>query len=78
MWTDMSADCERAASMQFDTDVLIWFFRGHNAAARLIENTPERHISVISYMELLQGSRDKKESRIIKGFLSDLTFRRSP
>jgi predicted nucleic acid-binding protein len=64
--------------MQFDTDVLIWFFRGHGGAARLIENTKERHISVISYMELLQGSRDKKESRIIKGFLSDFNFQTLP
>jgi len=64
--------------MQFDTDVLIWFFRGHSGAARLIENTPERHISVVSYMELLQGSRDKKESRIIKSFLSDFNFQTLP
>jgi hypothetical protein len=64
--------------MQFDTDVLIWFLRGHSGAARSIENTRERYISVISYMELLQGARDKKESRIIKGFLSDFNFQTLP
>jgi len=78
MSVNMSAGCERAATMQFDTDVLIWFFRGHNGAARLIENTPERYISVVSYMELLQGAQDKKESRIIKSFLSDFNFQTLP
>ena len=29
-------------------------------------------------MELLQGARDKKESRIIKGFLSDFNFQTLP
>lgn len=64
--------------MQFDTDVLIWFFRGHGGAARLIENARERYVSVVSYMELLQRARDKKESRIIKSFLSDFNFQTLP
>jgi predicted nucleic acid-binding protein len=64
--------------MQFDTDVLIWFLRGHSSAARLIQNTTERHISVVSYMELLQGARDKKESRTIRSFLSDFNFQTLP
>jgi predicted nucleic acid-binding protein len=76
--TNSSAGCERAATMQFDTDVLIWAFRGYGSAARLIENTPERYVSVISYMELLQGARDKKESRMIKSFLSDFGFQTLP
>ncbi len=78
MSANTSAGCEKAATMQFDTDVLIWFLRGHSSAARLIENTPDRYISVISYMELLQGARDQKESRIIKSFLSDFNFQTLP
>ena len=64
--------------MLFDTDVLIWVFRGDSRAARLIDETPDRRISVVSFMELLQGSRDRRETRLIKSFLSDLGFRTLP
>jgi predicted nucleic acid-binding protein len=78
MSVNMSAGCERAATMQFDTDILIWLFRGHDGAARLMEKNRERHISVVSYMELLQGARDKTELRTIKSFLSDFGFQTLP
>lgn len=57
--------------MLFDTDVLIWVFRGKEKAAKIIEETSERHISVITYMELLQGVRNQQESTAIKAFLAD-------
>jgi hypothetical protein len=60
--------------MLFDTDVLIWVFRGNEKAARLIEAAPERRISVVSYMELLQGARVRREAQDLKRFLVDCAF----
>jgi len=47
--------------MVIDTDVLIWYMRGNEKAYQLIENTNNFSISVITYMELVQGLRNKKE-----------------
>lgn len=60
--------------MIFDTDVLIWVQRGNLKAARLIEITPKRYISIQTSMELLQCAKDKAQQRIIKRFLSDFSF----
>ncbi len=64
--------------MLFDTDVLIWYLRGNPNAAKVLQKTPERNISVISYMELLQGSKDKNEIKLIRRFLKDSAFRIVP
>jgi predicted nucleic acid-binding protein len=64
--------------MLIDTDVLIWVLRGNAKAARVVDEIPERRISVVTFMELLQGAPDKNESRLIKGFLADLGFRTLP
>ena len=47
--------------MIIDTDVLIWYLRGNEKAFNLIENLSNFSISVISYMELVQGMRSKQE-----------------
>ena len=47
--------------MVIDTDVLIWYLRVNDKAFRLIENLDNFFISVITYMELVQGMRNKKE-----------------
>ena len=49
--------------MIIDTDVLIWFFRGDAQAKKALnEIVPDkRFVSVVSYMELLQGMRNKTE-----------------
>ena len=60
--------------MLFDTDVLIWVFRGNAKAAKAVDDSPERVVSVVTYMELLQGARDKRELKAIKSFLTDLHF----
>ncbi len=60
--------------MIFDTDVLLWIQRGNLKAARLIEITPKRSISIQTSMELLQCAKDKAQQRIIKRFLSDFSF----
>ena len=47
--------------MVIDTNVLIWYLRGNEKAFNLIENLDNFSISVITYMELVQGMRNKKE-----------------
>ena len=64
--------------MIFDTDVLIWYFRGREKAAKLINTTNERMISIVTYMELLQGARDKRELQFIRKFLKDYSFHTIP
>jgi predicted nucleic acid-binding protein len=66
----MSVRCGRAGSMLIDTDVLIWVFRGNLRAAKLVESIPERRISIVTYLELIQGARDRDELRHIKSFLT--------
>jgi predicted nucleic acid-binding protein len=64
--------------MIFDTDVLIWFFRGNRAAAELLDGQAERALSIISMMELYQGARSRQESRAIRQFLQNNNFRVIP
>ena len=64
--------------MLFDTDVLIWVLRGSAKAARFIDEIRDRYISVVTLLELLQGARDRRETRLIKSFVADLGFRTLP
>lgn len=66
------APCARADSVLFDTDVLIWCFRGVAKAAKIIEDDSSPAVSIITYMELVQGARDKKELKAISSFLTDM------
>lgn len=60
--------------MLFDTDVLIWYFRGNAKAAQAIENADGRAISIVTYMELLQGAKNKNEIAMMRRFLNDADF----
>ncbi len=64
--------------MLFDTDILIWSERGNARAIGLIGDAEIRYISILSYMELLQGARNKSEIKIIKNFLSEGYFQTLP
>lgn len=64
--------------MIFDTDVLIWFFRGDERAARLIEREHDRAVSIVSIMELYQGARSNEEIRKIRRFMQENGFRVIP
>jgi predicted nucleic acid-binding protein len=44
-----------------DTDVLIWYMLGNEKAYDIIENLNSFSISVVTYMELVQGMKNKKE-----------------
>jgi predicted nucleic acid-binding protein len=62
----------------FDTDILIWIQRGNEKAAALVDNAPERYLSILSYMELLQAAGNKKQHRIVKEFLTTYGFQILP
>jgi predicted nucleic acid-binding protein len=62
----------------FDTDILIWIQRGSHRAARLVEGEEERSISVLTYMELLQGAKEKRQHEHILDFLREYNFRILP
>jgi predicted nucleic acid-binding protein len=64
---------ERARLILFDTDVLIWYFRGIETAAERIEGTPfdQRVTSSLCLMELVQGCRNKKELKDITDFVKE-------
>jgi predicted nucleic acid-binding protein len=47
--------------MIIDTDVLIWYMRGNKKAYKVIEDTYGFYVSVVSYIELVQGMRNKNE-----------------
>ncbi|NOX32362.1 MAG: type II toxin-antitoxin system VapC family toxin [Deltaproteobacteria bacterium] len=47
--------------MIIDTDVLIWYLKGNEKAFEVIENSNNFFISVVTYLELVQGMRNKKE-----------------
>ncbi|MBR6080758.1 MAG: type II toxin-antitoxin system VapC family toxin [Treponema sp.] len=56
--------------MIFDTDVLIWFFRGNEKAKKMVRENMPFSISAVSYMELLQGALNKQELLGIKKFIN--------
>ncbi len=60
--------------MIFDTDIFIWVQHGNEKAARLIERTDQRFLSVQSYMELLQCAQNKTQHIHIKDFLISFGF----
>ena len=64
--------------MLFDTDVVIWLLRGNRRAASVVDRAQDRDLSVVSYMELVQGARDKKDLRTIRAYLADVGFRVLP
>jgi len=49
-----------------DTDVIIWYLRGNKKAYELIHSLNVFAISAVTYMELVQGMKDKAELRQLK------------
>ncbi len=54
-----------------DTDILIWYLRGEQKAYDLIHSLNGFNISSITYMELIQGIRNKTELKILKNTLKN-------
>ena len=59
--------------MIVDTDILISYFRGDEAARRFLTKVPfpERTVSALTVMELLQGCRDQRETRDTAVFVTE-------
>ena len=57
--------------MIVDTDIIIWYMRGSEKARQLIDGFDGFHLSVVSYIELLQGLRDKNEYRELRKAFND-------
>jgi predicted nucleic acid-binding protein len=49
-----------------DTDVLIWNLRGNAKAAAVLDGLAGLTISSVSYMELIQGMRNREELRALR------------
>jgi predicted nucleic acid-binding protein len=56
-----------------DTDILIWYFRGDATARRFLARLPfpERAVSALTVMELVQGCRDQREARDVSALVSE-------
>jgi predicted nucleic acid-binding protein len=55
-----------------DTDVLIWYSRGYQKAIDLIHSLDRFSISVVTYIEIIQDVRNKKELNAFKKALGVL------
>ena len=62
-----------ARTVVFDTDVLIWYFRGHDRARRFLARVAhaQRAVSSLTVMELLQGCRNQEEMRHARAFVAE-------
>lgn len=52
--------------MIIDTDVLIWYLRGSEKAKKVVESNIPFSISAVTYMELIQGMKNKEECKIFQ------------
>jgi len=55
--------------MLVDTDVLIWHLRGYPQATRRLDGLGALTLSAVSYLEVLQGMRNKAELVAVKKML---------
>jgi len=46
-----------------DTDVLVWYLRGSEVSKKIVEENMPFSISVVTYMELVQGMKSKEEMK---------------
>ena len=57
--------------MIIDTDVLVWFYRGYEIAKKTILGVIPFKVSAITYIELLEGIRNKDELSRLKDDFSE-------
>ena len=58
--------------MIVDTDVLIWYSRGYQNAIEFLHGLDRFWLSVVTYMEIIQGVRNKQELNAFKKALGIL------
>lgn len=64
--------------MIIDTDVLIWYLRGNEKAVSAVVDSLPFSVSIVTYMELLQGMRDKQEMDAMKKAFKEMGVRIIP
>jgi predicted nucleic acid-binding protein len=64
--------------MLVDTDVLIWHLRGYPQATRRLDELGVLTLSTVSYLEVLQGMRNKAELLAVKKMLERRSARLLP
>jgi predicted nucleic acid-binding protein len=64
--------------MLVDTDVLIWHLRGYPQATQKLDSFSTLTISAVTYMELLQGLRNKAEMNALQQSLAMRHTQRLP
>jgi predicted nucleic acid-binding protein len=64
--------------MLVDTDVLIWHLRGYPRATRRLDEIGVLTLSAVSYLEVLQGMRNKAELEAVKKMLDKRSARLLP
>ena len=52
--------------MLVDTDVIIWYMRGNPSAAQALDRLEDFALSAVTYMELIQGLRNKRELQALR------------
>ncbi len=56
--------------MLVDTDVFIWHLRGYPTATQRLDQLESLQLSAVTYLELLQGMRNRDEMRALQKSLS--------
>lgn len=64
--------------MLFDSDVIIWLLRQNEAAAKAIDKAERIAISVVTYMEVMRGLRDRHAKRETQFMFDDFGFVKLP
>lgn len=64
--------------MLVDTDVLIWHLRGFSKATQRLDQLPKLTISAITWLELLQGFRNRAEMLAVQKSLEMRSAERLP
>lgn len=64
--------------MLIDADVLIWVLRDKKKAIDFLDSIEEYHISDITYMEVMQGTKNKQEMRKFTKMIIGMEVKRIP
>ena len=57
--------------MLVDTDIIIWYMRGNQKSYEILNKNKGFKISVVTYMELVQGMRNKQELTLLRKALKN-------
>lgn len=61
--------------MLIDTDVIIFSFRGNANAINILDEISNKEISIITYMEILQGMKNKIELNKFSKYLAKYDYK---